>query len=170
MRSGTKPIMAWSLCLREKFERIVSLAALIKIHNHSQNSTAPSCLSQEWCKWKCMAYTYYYSSLSLSLPSVGGTEAQSHTPHTDIQHRGWHSPGTATSSLLIGPLCSCLSPLPTWGEQQLWKTVTWGEGGRREEGREGGWEVGKRGGRESKCPVGNRAILLGLLLSPPQGS
>ena len=27
--------------------------------------------------------------------------------------------------------------------------------------------VGKRGGRESNCPVGNRAIPLGLLLNPP---
>ena len=72
-----------------------------------------------------------------------------------------------SSSLLIGPFCSHLSPLPTWGEQQLWRTTTWGEGERREEEREGGWVVGKRGGRESKCPVGNRTILLGLLLSLP---
>ena len=72
------------------------------------------------------------------------TWQNTHTHHTLISN--------TMAGILHAGTCTRLSPL---GEQQLWKTATWGEGGRREEEREGGWEVGKRGGRESKHPVGN---------------
>ena len=49
-------------------------------------------------------------------------------------------------------LASALWVSSSFGRQE---TATWGEGGRREGKREGGWEVGKRGGRKSKYPVGN---------------
>ena len=43
-------------------EKASCLTAFLMIHERSRTSTAPSCLSCGWCKWKGVVYTYYYST------------------------------------------------------------------------------------------------------------